>query len=332
MGDSRGSSWRRMTAAIGVVALGALAQAAPAGAHDVTAAIAPPAAVAVEDAQFAVGFAGDVTTLPNGEGYVEARIRSGVRTPCAATELADPGDPIIIAPPGARHVKGAFSLAGRYTADAPGEYLICVWIQDAFGASGPPTAATMTVRAPVLRLGASVPARVAPGAPFQVAVDYQAEVPRFLTVLVIHATRCPVTSRTLGAIFGQPAIVADNVEVSGPGSAARTLRLAKAGTYVVCGYLDKRFLGSSVAQLAVKAATVVVVAPFRSCASPGGRRHITAVRARGVSCVAARSLALRWGARRRAPRRLGAYRCFARSGRVTCTAGTAQVRFRFGAG
>jgi hypothetical protein len=50
----------------------------------------------------------------------------------------------------------------------------------------------------------------------------------------------------------------------------------------------------------------------------------------GVPCVEARSLARRWGASRRAPRRIGAYRCFAHLGRATCTAGSAQVRFRYG--
>ena len=241
-----------------------------------------------------------------------------------------PGDPVLFLPPGSSRVKGAFGLAGRYTADAPGEYLICAWIQDELDASGPPTAATMTVRPPALRLAATAPARVTPGAPFEVAVDYQAEVPRFLTVFVVRATRCPVSGRTLGAIFGQPAVVADNVTVSGAGSVARTIQLRRAGTYVVCGYLDKHVLGSAAAQLAVKAATVVVAAPFRACGSPGGRRHVSSVRARAVSCAAARSLALRWGASRRAPRRLGAYRCFARSGKVTCRKGAAQVRFRFG--
>jgi hypothetical protein len=202
---------------------------------------------------------------------------------------------VLFDPPAVARVKGAFSVAGRYTPDAPGEYLVCAWIQDEFGASGPPVAASMTVRPPVLRIAASAPAGVSRGVPFEVTVDYQAEVPRYLTVLVVRAPRCPISSRTLGAIFGQPAVVADNVEVSGAGSATGTVEPV-----------------------------------FRTCAGVGGRRHIRRVQASNVSCAAARSLARRWGARRRAPRRIGAYRCFARSGRVTCTAGTAQVRFYFG--
>jgi hypothetical protein len=313
--------------------LGTIVPAAPAWAHDITATITPPDTAAVEDSEFAIAFAGDVTPLPDGEGYVSARIRSGTRTPCAATEIEDPGDPVLFGLPVSNHVKGVFRLVGRYTADAPGEYLICTWIQDEFAASGPPAAITMTVRPPVLRLAATAPARVSPGAPLHVAVDYQAEVPRFLSVLVVRATRCPITSRRLGAIFGEPAVVADNVEVSGPGSVTGTVRLRTPGSYLVCGYLDKHVLGSAAAQLVVKAATVTVarpVPPFRACGRVGGRRHIHDVRARNLPCAAARSLARRWGARRRAPRRLGAYRCFARSGTAICTAGSAQVRFRYG--
>jgi hypothetical protein len=312
------------------LAVATIVPAAPASAHGVTATLTPPAAAAVEDSAFEIGFAGDVTSLPDGEGYVSARIRSATQTPCAATELADPGDSVIIGPPGANRVKAPFSLGGRYTAVAPGEYLICAWIQDEFGESGPPATARMTVRAPVLSIAASAPASVKIGEPFDVTVDYQAEVPRYLTVLVVHATRCSPNSRTLGAIFGQRAVVADNVEVSGPGSVSRTISLARAGTYLVCGYLDKHVLGSSVAQVVTAAATVGVEPELRACAGVGGRRHIRRVQARNVSCAAARSLARRWGAGRRAPRRIGAYRCLARSGSVTCTAGTAQVRFRYG--
>lgn len=231
-----------MKLAIGLVVLTALAASAPARAHNVTATISPPAAAAVEDAGFTITVAGDVSALPNGTGYVDARIRPGTARPCAPTELADPGDAINFGPPGSGSVSGAFSLAGTYTADAPGEYRICAWIGDQFLASGPPVSATMTVRPPVLRIAATAPPSVAPGEPFEVAVDYEAEVPRYLTVLVVRDTRCPVTSRSLGAIFGQPGIVADNLEVSGPGSVAGTVRLARPGAYLVCGYLDKLFL------------------------------------------------------------------------------------------
>jgi len=303
--------------------------AAPASGHGVTTTITPPAVAAVEDSPFSIAFAGDVTSLPGGEGYVEARIRSGLRTPCAARELQDPGERVLIGPPGANHVHGAFGVVGSFEADEPGEYLICAWIADRFNESGPPAAATMIVRPPVLRLAGTAPRRVSIREPFTVTVDYVAEVARYLTVLVLRGTRCPGTSRTLGAIFGQPAVVADNAEVVGPGSAAGTVRLARAGTYTVCGYLDEQVLGSSQADLVVNAATVVVEPLFRTCASVGRRRRIHGVRARDVSCAAARSVARRWGASRRAPRRIGAYRCFARSGRVTCTAGAAQVRFRY---
>ncbi len=312
-----------------ILVVATIAPAAPASAHGVTATITPPAVPVVEDSAFPIEFAGDVSSLPYGEGYVEARIRAGVQTPCAATELQDPGAHVLVGPPGANHVHGAFSVVGSYEPDEPGEYLICAWIVDGLNESGPPVATTMTVRPPVLRLAATAPAGAKIGEPFTVTVDYEAEVSRFLTVLILRGTRCPLASRILGAIFGQPAIVADNAEVVGPGSATRTVRLPRAGTYAVCGYLDEQVLGSERADLVVKAATVVVEPLFRACASVGGRRQIHGVRARDVSCVAARSVARRWGAPRRAPRRVGAYRCFARSGSVTCTAGSAQVRFRY---
>ncbi len=69
---------------------------------------------------------------------------------------------------------------------------------------------------------------------------------------------------------------------------------------------------------------------FKSCGYVGGRRNIRNVRARNVTCASAKTLARRWANRRRAPRQLGSYRCFAQSGNVTCIAGTRQVRFRFG--
>jgi hypothetical protein len=290
-----------MRRAIALVVLGAIMPVAQAGAHDVTATIAPPPTAAVEDSAFAIGFAGDVTALRDGDGYVEARIRPGVQAPCAATERQDPGDPVLFSPPAYGRVSGAFSVVGSYVADEPGEYRICAWIEDEFAASGPPVSTTVTVRPPVLRLTATAPRRVSIGEPFAITVDYQAEVSRYLTVLVVRGTRCAITSRNLGAISGQPAIVADDVEVTGPGSVTGTLRVAQAGTYAVCAYLDELFLGSKQADLVVKAATIAVVSPrpaFRACANVGGRRHIRHVRAHNVSCGAARSLARRWGARR----------------------------------
>lgn len=114
------------------------------------------------------------------------------------------------------------------------------------------------MRPRVLRLAGSAPPSASPGEPFEVTVDYEAEMSRSLTVLVVRGTRCALTSRSLGAIFGEPAVVADDVEVAGPGSAAGTVRLARAGTYAVCGYLDELFLGSEQADLVVKVATVTV--------------------------------------------------------------------------
>ena len=198
---------------------------------------------------------------------------------------------------------GAFSVAGSYTADEPGTYLVCAWITSQGNESGPPSAATVTVRLPLLRLTGTAPERVSPGEPFDVTVDYDAEVSRYLTAVVFRGTRCPIRIHNLGALVGSPpGVLADNVAVTGPGSVTRAVRLARAGTYSLCGFLDESLLGSEQADLVVKATTVTVVPPFHGCGSIGGRRAIS-IRARGVSCLAARSLARRWGSRRRAPRR-----------------------------
>ena len=323
-GDGRGV---KMSIGLAALAIGVAAPAAAASAHDVTATISVPPTAVVEDTAFAIGFAGDMTTLPDGEGYIDARIRPGTQTPCAATDVADPGARVVI---GAGRLVGAFSVAGNYTADEPGTYLVCAWITAQGGESGPPARASVIVRPPVLRLAGTAPERVAPAEPFDVTVDYEAEVSRYLTAVLYRGTRCPIQIHNFGALIGEPAgIVTDNVAVTGPGSVTATIRLAQAGTYSVCAYLDEALLGSQRADLVVQAATVTVVPPFRACGAVGGRRAIHSIRARIVSCAAAKLLARRWAKPRRAPRRIGAYRCFTRSGSVTCTAGSAQVRFRY---
>ena len=317
-----------------LVALATVAPASAASGHAVTTTITPPAAAPSEDSAFTIGFTGDVTSLPDGEGYVEARIRPGTRVPCAATERDDPGEAVLFRPILSNRVLGAFSISGSYVADTPGDYLICAWVEDEYGESGPPVAATMTVRRPTLQITATAPANVRPGAAFAVTVDYAAEVPRYLTVLVVNASNCSVSVRDLRLMTASPVVVVPgDIPVSGTGSVTASVRLERAGTYLVCGFLDEYLFGSSAAQLAVRAATIVVGRPapaFRACGAIGGRRHIRDVRARAVSCRSARALARRWGRARPVPRRLGAYRCVARSRRVTCTAGEAQVRFRFG--
>ena len=317
-----------------LVALATVAPSATASAHAIRATITPPAVAPAEDSAFTIQFSGDVTTLPDGEGYVEARIRRGTRTPCAATELEDPGDGVSFRPILSNRVLGAFSISGDYTADAPGDYLICAWVEDEYGVSGPPTSATMSVRPPALRITASAPASASPGSTFAVTVDYEAEVPRYLTVLVVRASSCSINARELRRLAADPIVVAPgDTPLSGTGTLMASVRLDRAGVYLVCGFFDEYFFGSSAAQLVARAATVVVGSPpaaSRACGDVGGRRHIRDVRARDVSCRSARALARRWGRGRPAPRRLDAYRCAARSGRVTCIAGSAQVRFRFG--
>jgi hypothetical protein len=333
--------WRRSDAAstwttrglwsVALVTLGVLAPGAAAEAQALT--ITPPAGVQVEDSRFAIGFAGDVSGLPDGDGFIEARIRRGVRAPCAAHESADPGDALLVVP---SSVTGAFTATSSYVADDPGDYTICAWAADLPDGMAAPVSATMTVRAPVLRLAATAPTAVQPGARFDVTVRYLSEVLRNLSVVVARASRCSVNARSLRAVSSPSADLATDVDVSGIGSSTYTARLTQPGTYLLCAfldeYIDNPILGGPAADLAARVATITVgrPAPFlRPCGDVGGRRHVRVVRAHAVSCTNARSLARRWGARRRAPTRLGSYRCAARSGNVTCTAGAAQVRFRF---
>jgi hypothetical protein len=314
--------------------LGAFAPVTAAGAHDVSATITPPASAPSEDSEFSIVFTGDATSLPYGTGYLEAKIRRVTNVPCAASDTDDPGDDVATRPSLSGRVAGAFEVTGTYVADTPGEYLICAWVESNELESGPPASATMTVRPPVLALTATAPASARRGAAFPVAVSYQAEVPRQLTVLVAHASGCSTDGTALRHISARIATVADDVTVSGSGFLTSTVRLDTPGTYLVCGFLgEKAVLGSTPAQLVVRAATVTVPGPmFASCGGVGGRRQVRDIRARAVSCAAARALARRWAARRPAPRRLGGYRCFVHSGTVTCTAGAAQVQFRVGRG
>ena len=112
---------------LGLVVLVALVPSAPASAHNVTATITPHAGAVVEDADFAINFAGDATTLPDGKGELDAKIRPGIAAPCASTASADPGDDVYFYP----YVKGTFSVIGNYKANNPGVYRVCAWVEDA---------------------------------------------------------------------------------------------------------------------------------------------------------------------------------------------------------
>lgn len=314
-----------------LAAVAALLPAAPASAHSITPTITPPTSPQVEDSGFAIGFSGDVTSLSDGEGELFAKIRPVGGTPCAPTWDSDPGASIL----SYESVQGSFSDTATYTAPAPGDYLVCAWLGDGFlgSDSGPPASSQVTVRPAILQISATAPATVRQGVPFAVTVSYRAEVPRYLTVLVSRASSCSVSSDALRGISASTVEVADDTQVSGSGSVTGTVRIDDVGTYLICGFMEEEEFGTAAAELVTHAATFTVSprAPaLRSCGNVGGRRHIQNVRARNVSCGSATSVARRWGSRRRAPRQLGPYRCFAQSGVVTCTAGSAQVRFRFG--
>lgn len=310
-----------------------LAPVASAPAHTRTPTIVPPSVTPVEDSAFAVGFTGDATGLKSRYPQLFARIRPSGGTPCAPNARDDPGPHIDGSFGSGVDAIGPFSVSGSYEAPAPGSYLVCAWIEDEYNDFGPPASATVAVRAPMLSISATAPASVLRGVPFAVNVSYQSEVPRYLTVLVVHATNCSIGSDALRAISSSTAEIVRSTAVSGAGASSGSARFDAVGTYLVCGFLEESSDGSGVAQHGAQLATVSVGMPapaFRRCGSVGGRRRIRDVRARITSCAEAKSLARRWGRARRAPTRLGAYRCSARSGNVTCTSGARQVRFGFG--
>jgi hypothetical protein len=336
MDDSTRREDRRASATmllVGLVVVGMLAPAASARAHGVTATITPPPGPVVEDSGFAIVFSGDVTSLGAGGGYIQARIRPAGGPPCAPNQGDDPGDRVDFGGALADSIDGPFRSTGSYVADDPRDYVICAWVLDGLGESGPPSTARVTVRPPALRITATAPSNVRRGVPFAVAVAYLAEVPRYLSIVVVRATNCSISADALLGISAAPAILVDGKEVSGIGALTAGVRAEEEGTYLVCGFLDENIYGVAAAQLVQQLATVTVARPaatFRACGDVGGRRHIRNVRARSVSCRNAKALARRWGQRARAPRTLGSYRCRASSGIVTCTAGSRQVRFRFG--
>jgi hypothetical protein len=315
-----------------LVSVATMLPTAAASAHSVAPTIKPPASPPVEDSGFPIVFTGDTTGLSHDGNTLIANIRRAGGTPCPPTPSSDTGDRVV----NSDFSKGPFSIAGTYVAPSAGDYLICAWIEDGiFDDYGPPASATMTVRPAALLVTATAPANVRTGTPFAVGVNYQAEVARDLTVVVVAAPNCSVSSKALRSISTSTFDVADRQNVSGVGALTPgAVRIDKAGTYLVCAFLEEDSAPEgAVAQYVVQAATIVVSSPpvmVHSCGNVGGRRHIKNVRARGLTCVRAKSLARQWGNRRHAPRQLGLYRCFTRSRNVTCTAGIKQVKFRFG--
>ena len=312
----------------GLVVLLALVPSAPASAHNVTATITPPAGAVVEDTSFVMRFAGDVSSLPRGAGKVRFKIRRGVSVPCAPTEPQDPGDYLDF-----NFVDNAFGFETKHAADDPGDYRVCAWVLDDDGASGRPPRQRLPCARRCCGSPPALPRSWREGVPFTVTVQYELEAARRSSVLVARAPRCAINWR---ALFYSGALVVaavDNVVVTGAGSMTATIRLDQPGTYLVCGFLDESVIPSGASPLAVHAATVTVPGPSvtsKSCGNIGGRRRIRGVSARNLSCAEARNVARRWGRQRRAARRVGAYRCFWRSGVVTCAAGNKRVQFGFG--
>ena len=291
-------------------------------------AIAPPASPPSEDSGFAIVVSGTSDGFADGDAELIVKIRPA-GAPCAPAPEDDSGDRI----DGLNYVlvEGTFSRTGSHVLPTAGNYVICGWLEEdccSPVARVGPVSVTMAVRAPQLTIGLRAPVSVSVGQPFEVTVEYFAEVPRYLSVVVARASSCSISSSALKAISSSYLNVSDEQELSGSGTIRGAVRFDEPGTYLVCGFFEKSLSGA--AQYAVAGPAVVVKARARTrgCGSAGGRRHITNVRAKVMSCSAAKTLARRWGARPK--RRVGSFSCSTRGRLVTCRAGAGKrVTFLF---
>jgi hypothetical protein len=300
----------------------------PATAAAASLAIVPPASPPAEDSGFPIVASGTADGFADGDAELTAKIRPA-GAPCAPRPEDDSGDRI----DGLNRVlvAGTFSLTGSQVLRTAGNYVICAWLEEeccAPVARVGPVSVTMAVRVPQLTIGMRAPASVTVGQPFEVTVDYFAEVPRYLSVVVARASSCSISGSALKGISTNYQNVSNEQELSGSGTIRGAVRFDEPGTYLVCGFFETTSSGA--AQYAAAGPRVVVKARARtrSCGSAGGRRHITNVRAKVTSCSAAKTLARRWGTRPK--RRVGSFSCSTRGRVVTCTAGAGQrVTFLF---
>ncbi|MGH2900285.1 MAG: hypothetical protein ACRDMZ_16545, partial [Solirubrobacteraceae bacterium] len=300
----------------------------PASAGAASLAVSAPAAPPSEDSGFAVIVTGSADGFRDNDAYLTAKIRPAGAA-CAPVPEDDSGARI----DGVRSelVRGAFTITASHVLADQGSYVICAWLEEDCCLSPSlrigPISTLMAIRPPQLLIAMAAPARVTVGQPFEVSVNYFAEVPRALSVIVARASSCSISSSALKGISSSVASVSDAVSVSGAASIRGALRIDERGTYLICGFFERSSAG--VAQYAAVGPRVLVSARarLRSCGNVGGRRHITKVRARSVSCGSAKALARRWG--RRPGKRVGSFACRVRSRLVTCTGVSgARVSFR----
>jgi hypothetical protein len=299
-----------------------------------TLAITPPASPVAESSGFAIGFSGNAGDFPSAKAYLFAEIAPAAGVACAPTPSANVGSSVSGAD--GQSVVGVFGTTGSAVLETATTYQVCAWLtESSIPCCGeridPPVTGTVTVRGPILAITTSAAAQVAAGTPFEVTVNYQAEVPRRLTVLVTRASSCSISSAALKGISTSLVEVVDGQVVSGAATIRGAARFDQPGTYLVCGFFEKD--GGGAAQYAYQGASVVVSAPrarLRGCGYVGGPKRISGVSARNVACGTAKSIARIWGRRRQAPRKVGVFRCSAASGRARCRAsGDRLVSFRY---
>lgn len=319
---------------IALALLGVVGALAADAARAATLSIAPPAAPVAESSGFPITFSGNASDFQDGEAYLFAELAPAGGQACGPTPGTNDGTSVSGAD--RRAVAATFTVTGSAVLPFATTYLVCAWLTEtAIPCCGeridPPVSATVVVRAPNLAITASAVSRVAVGTPFEVTVNYSAEVPRRLTVLVTRASSCSISSDALRGISTSQAAVVDGEEVSGVATIRGAVRFDQPGTYLICGFFEKGDGGA--AQYAYRGPSVVVAPrtpPVRACGRAGGPRRITQVTARVVRCATAKSIARIWGRRARPPTRIGVFRCTASAGRARCSAsGQRLVTFRY---
>jgi hypothetical protein len=271
--------------------------------------------LSAEDAPFLVGFSGDTTGFADDDGSLRVAGRPAGGAPCAPTYSSDPGTTLVYS----QTVAGAWTTSTTVTVAEVQSYLICAWLEDA-GVTQKAASATVTVRPPNLALTLTAPTRrISPGKPLTVGATWSAEVERRLHVVLVGASSCAQSYQAVLSLTSNYNALVDR-SVSGAGAESYVATLSTPGTYLACGYLEQR--SDEPAQLVAQAGNTVRVAvppKAKACGNPGGRRHITRVRGRVVTCSKARSVARHWGAAKHAPSRVLTLSCRAKRGVATCT-------------
>jgi hypothetical protein len=203
------------------------------------------------------------------------------------------------------------------------------WDRPAFGRAGEPTLSVDGPREPIVA-----------DWPFSVTTEWSTGSTEALSVVLLRAQACgeSVAAGLRADRYGR--VLVDGETVTGFGRRVDEGTVTTTGRYLICAYLHgaDRDAPAHVVAEAPRRLEITVHPRSRAapggagtaCGSVGGPRGIARVRAYGVSCRAARSLARRWGRASPPPAQLAEFRCRSAEQTVTCTAsGGRRVTFRF---